>query len=372
MQENRRKKIRILCIDGGGIRGIIPAVVVAELEKHIGDYIADKKWRILESKNLGQEELQTSKVQLEKEKETVRIADYVDFLAGTSTGGILTCFYTAPSTSKYSAKKAIELYELEGKTIFKRHPYSKILHWFYNEIYSSKGLERILKEKFGEDKLSETKKPILITAYDLTQRKAVLFNTWKAQDLDHRNFYIKDVARATSAAPTYFEAANIQSCTGIEATLIDGGIYANDPTLCAYVEARKFLKNSKGTPAELKDMYIVSIGTGKSERVKRYEYKRVRNWGVLSWAAPIINIMMSASAEVVNYQMEKLVEAAGLKNDAELDYIKIEPELCNASEQMDNVDKDNIQRLKNAAFNYVKDESETLRKIAQNLVKLGE
>ncbi len=341
----KNKKIRILSIDGGGIRGIIPAVIVAELEKHIG--------------------------QITGEKENTRIADYVDFFAGTSTGGILTCFYTAPSTSSLPAKDAIELYESEGKTIFKKHPYSKVLHWLYNEIYSAKGLEKLLKEYFREDKLSETKKPILITAYDITQRKAVIFNTWKAKDLDHRNFLIRDIARATSAAPTYFEVAKIQSSTGIESTLIDGGVFANDPTLCAYVEAPKFFEIEKESPLKINDMYMVSIGTGRADHVKRYEYNKVKDGGVLGWAAPVIDIMMSASAEVVNYQMEKIVETVKPKDQINQTYIKLEPELCNASEQMDNVKEENIQRLKNAALNYARDKSELLREIAQNLVDFG-
>lgn len=334
------KKVRILTIDGGGIRGIIPAVVLNYIEEQI---------------------------QIKTNNPNATLADYFDMIAGTSTGGILTTFYLLPAVegnmknSRYFAKEAIELYKKHGKTIFKKK-FLGDLSKVFSAIYSEKGIEEVIKEKIGDVKLSEARKPCLITAYDISSRNAVFFTSPEAKISTQKDYYLKDVARATSAAPTYFSPAKITSLSGRTAYLIDGGIFANDPTMSTIVEARKNKFPNIDHP-KFQDMYIVSIGTGKV--VKRYDYDKVKKWGLLQWITPIIDMMMSSSAEVVSYQVSKLFEAIGCRSS----YIRIEPDLYMASSEMDDVSDKNIINLENAGLNYINNNEEFLQSIVDELIK---
>ena len=128
------------------------------------------------------------------------------------------------------------------------------------------------------EELKELIKPCLITSYDIENRRAKLFNSWDAH-LSTDNFYVKDVCRATSAAPTYFSPVQIKSMYGQIFSLIDGGMYANNPALCAYAEARKIpfaevLKNhQKANYPAVNDMMIISIGNGIE--AKSYSFKKM-------------------------------------------------------------------------------------------------
>jgi patatin-like phospholipase/acyl hydrolase len=328
------KKIRILTIDGGGIRGIIPAVILSHIEQEL---------------------------QRKTNNPTARLADYFDMIAGTSTGGILTAFYLMPADndskrSKYQAQEAIELYKKHGKDIFKKRIS------LTGAKYEEKGLEQILKDKFSNFKLSETRKKCVITAYDITEREAVFFTTPEAKESNSRDYFMRDVARATSAAPTYFAPTQITPLAGTPALcLVDGGMFANDPSLSAIVEAHKTEFPNLSNP-DFTSMYVVSVGTGKVE--KRYEYNTVRKWRLLRWIAPVIDILMSSSAEVTSYQVQKIFNTIGCANC----YVRIEPNLGKASADMDNVSNNNIAHLEQAGENYVNTHKKKLEDIVDALI----
>src|SRR5690606_38988087 len=124
----------------------------------------------------------------------------------------------------------------------------------------------------------------LIPAYDIENRMGKFFTSYNA-DANTRNFLVKDVARATSAAPTYFETAHIRSMYGVSYALIDGGVFVNNPALCAYAEARTMKFESKGIDyPTAKDMLLLSLGTGEVK--KPYAYKDAKDWGSISWIKP--------------------------------------------------------------------------------------
>lgn len=307
---------KILSIDGGGIRGIIPGQVLIALE---------------------------AKIQQKTGNPEARIADFFDFFAGTSTGGILTCILLCPSDddpkkARFSAKEAVELYIKNGNKIFDAGLWHKItsLNGIAEEKYEANGLENCLQTYFNELKLNELLKPCIITAYDIDRRETKFFAQHDfAIQGDKANFFIKDVCRATSAAPTYFEAELIKSISGVSYPCVDGGVFANNPALCAYSEVR----NAKGSPTA-KDMFIVSIGTGSAD--ERYRYKQAKNWGAIGWVKPVIDIMMSGAAEITDYHLVKMFSADGNLDN----YIRIQPNsLRDANPQMDDVSKENIQAL---------------------------
>lgn len=341
------KKICILSLDGGGIRGIISCIVLRYMEE-----------------------------QLQKHHQPqAKLGDYFDIIAGSSTGGLIASILLYPDENrraKYSVQTGLELYAEKGEGIFQTSYWSKLLNPFglFSEKISELQLEANLNDFFGKLELKDLIKPCLITSYDIEGRRAKLFNTYNAQDAIE-NFLVKDICRATSAAPTYFTPAKIKSVYGQYFSLIDGGMFANNPTLCAYAEARKMpfaeiLKTHlKINHPSVKDMLIVSVGTGSE--AKPYPYDRYRKAGKLAWVSPIIDILMSANAETVDYQMSQMFGTLGQRNQK--NYYRINPALKNASPQMDNVSRQNIDALIQAGLAYVDDNKHLLNQIVRKLIR---
>ncbi|MEG0580371.1 MAG: patatin-like phospholipase family protein, partial [Niameybacter sp.] len=305
--------IRILSIDGGGIRGIIPATILVAFESYLKQYSGNSE---------------------------TTIADYVDLIAGTSTGGILTALYICPdpknpTKSRFSAQEALDFYLQHGPTIFKKN----FLHSLYAVFglaearYKNKSYLALLEDILGKTKLSELIRPCLICAYDIERRQAVLFNQLDPyRSNTELDFYVKDVLQATSAAPTYFQPARIQDSQGESYSLIDGGVFANNPTLCAYAEASK-LSKERGN-----NYSIFSLGTGAI--LQPYPYCKAKGWGGAGWARPLFSILLGGVAETVDYQVKVMYEAEGNVKD----YLRIQTFLSESEKelaQLDNVSEKN-------------------------------
>ena len=335
---------RILSIDGGGIRGILPGQILVRLEQIL---------------------------QKESGRADARIADYFDLISGTSTGGILACILLAPDEKKkkrprFSAAEAVSLYIDRGGEVFDRSLFQffKSGGGLTDEKYSARGLTAALKVYFQDLKLSELLKPCLITAYDIKHRKAVFFTQHDAKAAKGKDFYVKDVARATSAAPTFFEPARIKSMANVYYPLIDGGLFANNPALCAYAEARNFPKKPTA-----ENMLILSLGTGQSK--KRYPYRKAKNWGPIGWIRPIIDIMMSGVSETVDYQLREIYKTIKARKDYPLPYLRIEPGLGKASPDMDDASSKNLIALRDAGQEAAKANDKLLVKFAKQLIAAG-
>jgi uncharacterized protein len=315
MAKIKKKLTRILSLDGGGIRGILPGQILVILEEKLKTKTGNDK---------------------------ARIADFFDLIAGTSTGGILACALLCPdsanpSHARFTASEVVNLYLERGDEIFNIPFFHKIrtAGGTLDEKYPPDELEKALKDYFNELKLSQLLRPCLITAYDIQRRQAHFFTSHDALMKEGWDFYVKDVARATSAAPTYFDCADIRSLTGISYPLIDGGVYVNNPAICAYAEVHhKF-----GVTA--KQMAILSIGTGYEK--KSYEYKEAKDWGMVGWIKPLINIMMSGVSEVVDYQLNEIFHAVKAPDQ----YLRINTVLpITVNPEMDDASGKNLMALK--------------------------
>ena len=342
-----KKKIRILSLDGGGIRGIITCVILKYIEEQL--------------RKLDHPE--------------AKIGDYFDLIAGSSTGGLITALLLFPNTegnAKFSIQEALELYAKKGDAIFNVRFWEQLLNPFglFNEKISQKHLEKQLAEVFGTTQLKDLVKPSLITAYDIQSRKAKFFCSHEAH-VPLENFHLKDVCRATSAAPTYFEPAKIKSLYNQEHILVDGGVYANNPALCAFAEARKLpfseLLNDheKVDYPKVNDLILVSIGTGQV--LKPYAFKDFENAGKLKWISPLIDILLTANAETVDYYLEQMFASLGPRNQK--NYHRLMPDLRNASPEMDDTSSKNIEALIQAGLTYVDENREVLETIAKKLVR---
>ncbi|MGB3403035.1 MAG: patatin-like phospholipase family protein [Microcoleaceae cyanobacterium] len=299
------KFTRILSIDGGGLRGLIPAQVLVYVEQQLQEKTGNPD---------------------------ARIADYFDLFAGTSAGGISSCLYLAPDPKtgnrpRYKAEDVVNFFLREGHRVF----YKSLLHTiknlggFINEKYSHYEFQQLSSDFLGDLKLSELLKPCLITSYDIENRKTHFFTQHDAKIDQKQNYLVRDVLRATSAAPTFFEVAQIFSLNNETYHLVDGGVFANNPALCAYAEVRnKFnsasgLKMNRQKSPTAKEMAILSLGTGDVK--KAYLYKQAKDWGNISWLIPLFDIIMTGVAETVDYQMRQIYDAIESPDQ----YLRINP-----------------------------------------------
>lgn len=320
---------KVLSIDGGGIRGIIPAMVLAEIERRTG-------------------------------RATSQLFDLV---SGTSTGGILALGLTKPGQGgepEYSAKRLIELYETEGDKIFSIPVWHRIhsAGGVAEEKYPAKGIEGVAREYFDDVRLAEALTEVLVTAYEIEGRAPWFFKRRHARDPERRegdNFLMREVARATSAAPTYFEPFLVEGGPHDGCALIDGGVHSNNPAMCAYVEARKI-------HPEEDDFLVVSLGTG--ELTRSLSYEEVKDWGLALWAQPILNVVFDGVADTVDYQLRELLATEGEGRR----YYHFQTFLDIGKDDMDDASATNIAALKVKAREIISENDAALDALCDQLV----
>lgn len=329
--------IRILSVDGGGIRGIIPAMVIQAL--------------------LGERKAQ----------------DAFHLIAGTSTGGIIACGLAKPNPIDIT--DIIDLYVQHGGEIFKKCLLQPI-HYLYDPAYRPNALENYLTEKFGGTRLSEVSNAeLLVPTYAISLPvedppgntcAPMLFRSWQARGLrlprgasrEAYDFKLAAVGRATSAAPTYFPPARIENRAGQSFTMIDGGVFANNPTLCAIVEAYRLYHSRR--------LLVVSIGTG-GEPV-RLDAAAAAHWGDLGWAAPIISVFMAGSAQTVAVETDELLgEHHHWRLDISLSTKTPQGEIVDGA--MDDASPQNIKALVDKANQLIETEHRRIEALAKILAE---
>lgn len=334
-----KKKIRILSIDGGGIRGIIPAKILVKVEELLQEYSQNPE---------------------------VKISSFFDLIAGTSTGSILAALYLCPKSSgstegKYSAKEILDLYLTHGSNIFERSWKTKLIDYFGlgSPLYKADYLEKMLNEYFGDLKLADLLKPCLFPAYDIEHGKAIFFNQVSASKNVDENFLVREVVRASTAAPTYFPIAKLShQSKEVAYSLIDGGMFANNPTLCAYIEACKFPCQPTSN-----EIMILSLGTGSKGNI--YPYQISKGWGKVGWISPVIDIYSSAGSQTVDHQLNIIYQSQHIKDQ----YFRIEPDLkeYDVNPSMDCVSEHNINALCEIGDKIIEENLDRIKKFARKL-----
>ena len=318
--------IRILSIDGGGIRGIIPAIILARLERQTGQ----------------------------------RVADLFDLVAGTSTGGILALGLTRPGPGGrplYTAAQMTELYEKEGTRIFSSSWWRRMrtMGSLREERYSADGIEEVLRRYFGDARLKDACTEVLVPSYEIERREPFFFKSAAARERAEYDFPMWQVARATSAAPTYFEPARLPVPDSLDYwALIDGGMFANNPAACALVEA--IARNPWATK-----FVVVSLGTGKL--LKRIPMKQAKGWGTAGWLRPVLDIVLDGVSATVDYQLQQLLPG---------DYHRYQVTLQQCYQAMDDVRPENLRNLRLQAEALCRERSRELGKLGERLVAIGE
>jgi uncharacterized protein len=341
--------IRILSIDGGGIRGIIPARILQRIE----------------------------------EATAKPASQLFHLIAGTSTGGIIGCGLAKGK----AAGEMAELYAGRGGEIFQRSLWGKVttIDRLSNPDYDPAPLESILAQQLGDTWLAEViGAELLVPSYAiqlpyeqpgnglgvLAPRAPYLFKSWKAKGSkidpgdvpDKLNFRLRDIARATSAAPTYFPPALIRNRAGEEFGMIDGGVFANNPAMCALAAAYKLFPDAR-------KFMIVSLGTaGSLERPIPYD--EAKNWGLVHWARPVLNVLFDGNSDTVCYEVGQMPGVTQYRFDISLGIgLRLDPNAVD--EDFDDASPDNIRWIEGKAQALTAGMAQTLRAVIDRLRNPG-
>ena len=318
------KLIKVLSIDGGGIRAIIPAMILAEIERR-----------------------------------TERpIAELFHLISGTSSGGILALGLVKPGRNgkpQYTAEDGVRLFAAEGERIFSRSLWHKIhsLWSVEQEKYQSVGVEDVFGRYFGDARLKDALTELPISSYEIERRVPFIFKSAKAKNPEDSgyDFPMWQVARATSAAPTYFEPFKIVTAdhSGYYA-LVDGGIFANNPAMCALAEAKAMYPDG--------EFLVASLGTG--EYTQPLLYSDAKSWGARQWARPIISISFDGTNATVDYQMSQLLP--------ETRYFRFQAKLIECNDDIDDASPTNVRGLQLMAEHLIAENDRGLDALCRELV----
>jgi len=260
-------RFRILSLDGGGIRGLITAILLARLDAERG--LAG--W-------------------LER----------ADLIAGTSTGGLIALVLARGA----SLQEIRALYEERGKSIFDDSWLDNVrdLGNVVGAQYHTKKLQGELQGLFGAARLRDLNKRVLITAFDLDNEdprpdhrrwKPKLFHNFPGTDSDGAMPAWK-VGLYTSAAPTYFPTVD---------GYVDGGVFANNPAMCALAQSQDA---RIGRRTALENVALLSLGTGSS---LLYVEGQRHDWGYAQWAQALLGVMFDGTIGIADYQCRQMLGA---------------------------------------------------------------
>ncbi|MEV5920472.1 CBASS cGAMP-activated phospholipase [Streptomyces rochei] len=280
------ERFQILALDGGGFRGMFSAAVLARLEEDLG----------------------------------TRIVDHFDLIAGTSTGGIIALGLGLG----LSPREILTFYTEHGPRIFRDRSRMRGIRHLLRAKYGSEPLKAALTEVFGDRTFGESTKRLVITSYNVAADDVYLFRTPHLPTLkrDWREKAV-NVALSTSAAPTYLPGMPLDG-----ARLIDGGVWANNPTMVALTEAVGPLS------VPLNAIRVFSLGTTIDVRSR---HRRLDRGGMLPWARDAVEVLMRAQSESAAKQVKHFVGKANV--------LRLNPTVPTGAVALDKVDTETLYGL---------------------------
>ncbi|XP_058722240.1 patatin-like protein 2 [Vicia villosa] len=329
--------VTILSIDGGGIRGLIPAAIIEFLESQLQ----------------------------ELDGEDARLADYFDVISGTSTGGLVTAMLAAPDQNNrplFAAKDIKPFYLEHCPKIFPQHRgvgglmLAKVMRSLGGPKYDGKYLHEVVRQKLGDVKLNETITNIVIPTFDIKTLQPIIFSSYQIKNTPCLNAKLSDICISTSAAPTYLPAHNFINKDDAgkeeEFNLIDGGVCANNPALVAMNEVTKqIIKQSPDffpiKPLEYGRFLIISIGTGTAKNEEKFNAQMAAKWGLLDWLThsgsnPLIDVFTQSSGDMVDFHLSAVTQAL----HSEDNYLRIQDDtLTGIDSSVDIATEENLKKL---------------------------
>ena len=274
LDDKLEKPFKVLSIDGGGIKGLYSATILQHFE----------------------------------EKHDCLISDYFDLLCGTSTGGLIAL----AASLRIPMKNIVEFYENKGPLIFPEYKKKKFLSRIFKQTITKGDIQQILKggkysdeplriaiqEVFGEAKIGDSYNYLCIPSYTITESRPFIFKKDHHDlDRDDRTTYV-DVALATTAAPTFFPLAEIPIYDYKQ--FIDGGVWANNPTIVGLLEALKYFVNGNDYDSvNILSISSLSMISGKPTGLKR-------NRSFLDWKSELFETSMIGQAKFTDYFMDHI------------------------------------------------------------------
>jgi predicted acylesterase/phospholipase RssA len=305
-------RFRMLAIDGGGIRGLIPALWLNALEQKLTP---------------------------------TTMADAFDLFAGTSTGAIIAAGLAVGAKTTAEIGK---LYSEHASEVFLPAPslqrWSRISPWL-RPGYVPSGLNKLLRTIFEDRTLRDVhlrSKVLLVTAFDAFNREPVVFDSSQAED---QELSLVDVCLASSAAPTYFPA-HVMKYRGGRTAMLDGGMTANNPAAIALACA---LRDNR--PRE--DVLLISLGTGQV--TENIPVKDALRFGRLQWSRPVIDVLFEGNSGITADIVEQVMHPRGRapQRDNCRNYFRLQVRLEARNGNMDDVREANLQELTAAAAGYL-------------------
>ena len=332
---NHKPPYNIISFDGGVIRGLLTAVLLERLEEE-----------------LNKEELRAKHPQKQ-------LRDYFDIISGTSTGSLLACGIASGLSAKQMKDFYLEngfkifpdlkptLVKIFGDVVHTISDLSKLGFWhlfcqkdqkentfMLQPFYDGKVLEDVIRSVFGCQEFGDLPKLVVIPSYDVYNKDAVIFKSNRAE---YKTMPVWEICRASCSAPVAFpahvtknevflkslkEKARTSTQSGKSTTikvpdegipLIDGGVVANNPVLCAMAEGRKQFNSIPSI--------VASFGSGMA--LSRITVEEAKEWGGLNWGSiikgiPIIDVMFDGSNDANDYMAKQLLEG-------ESEYFRFQP-----------------------------------------------
>lgn len=279
------KVFKILSIDGGGIKGLYSSTVLEHLEQRFGP-----------------------------------ASDYFDMICGTSTGGLIALCLVL----KIPATEISKIYTEQGNKIFPKRTLlgGIIRQTFWKGKYSDSPLKEVLSSVFEQKTVADLQNLVCIPSYSLTDARPWVFKRDHGKLDRDNNTLIVDVALATSAAPTYFPLCEIAGYD--QKQFIDGGVWANNPTLVGIIEALTYFV---GKEKEFSSVEILSVSSLNNTAGKSIGLKRKRSF--ISWRNDLFDTSLIGQSHFTDYFMNKLCEM----NDIKIRYVRIPSEQISAEQQ---------------------------------------
>ena len=243
---------KILSVDGGGIRGIFPAHILQCVQERLG----------------------------------IDVFDYFDMIAGTSTGSIIA----AGIACQKQPLELVSLYRKHGAEIFGQKTKSwwpSLVKQGMHSKYENKNLKTVLRNEFGDAKLGDIEKPLLIPTTDIGNGGVHVFKSSYSNSFTRdKNVAVMQAVLASCSAPAFFNPTKVDNYL-----LADGGVWANNPALAAVIDAQYRLN------VDIKNIRILSIGTGQSRTA--YGTDENKSWGLLrGWKnLEFISFLLSLQAQ---------------------------------------------------------------------------
>ncbi len=354
-EKKETKKFKILALDGGGIRGIVTARILQEVQELIGQ----------------------------------PLNEYFDLIAGTSTGAIVAAGLTIGKTPE----ELRTIYQQRGREIFNASWLRKKMALLHGSKYSHKGLIKVLQEELGEEttlrQVSEiSTSELLILAYDTLYRNTTFFTSKAEPNRWFNDMKLWEICTSSASAPTFFPPyeftwvdPNHREEGEWKFPHVDGGVGANCPAMAALSHVMKQRK------IPLENISILSIGTGRT--TKPLEYEDIKNWGTLGWGKNITDVFMGSQIQITTDTSEQLINAVNPDNYLRLQFninerFKERKDIFQPNkllppekqknqfvdekinEEMDDASQENIHKLLDAADLFVKSERETIQKFIEN------